>query len=187
MLHSSLVSDVSYDFNYFLFFFLGFCSSRYWELGNSRIRSCWVYSSNLCCSGQLEARGVWGISSGWCSRRTINDNNWSRKLPWISWWDNWPWLNGQVQEYLGLFSFHVSLVISEKSLNPNLMFTRMRRQAERWGGELFQEDVEFIDVKNTPFTVRSTERKVMLPFGCRCCLSLIFLSPLKHLLVLLVA
>ncbi|XP_015071469.1 thioredoxin reductase NTRC isoform X2 [Solanum pennellii] len=42
---------------------------------------------------------------------------------------------------------------------PDLM-DRMRRQAERWGGELFQEDVEFIDVKNTPFTVRSSERKI---------------------------
>lgn len=40
----------------------------------------------------------------------------------------------------------------------------MRRQAERWGAELYQEDVEFIDVKNAPFTVRSSERKVKLPF-----------------------
>lgn len=37
----------------------------------------------------------------------------------------------------------------------------MRRQAERWGAELFQEDVEVIDVKNSPFTVVSSERKVM--------------------------
>ncbi|XP_027065413.1 thioredoxin reductase NTRC-like [Coffea arabica] len=42
---------------------------------------------------------------------------------------------------------------------PDLM-DRMRRQAERWGSELFQEDVEFIDVKNRPFTVQSSERKV---------------------------
>ncbi|CAN4109230.1 unnamed protein product [Withania somnifera] len=42
---------------------------------------------------------------------------------------------------------------------PDLM-DRMRRQAERWGAELHQEDVEFIDVKNTPFTVQSSERKV---------------------------
>ncbi|XAR68501.1 Thioredoxin-disulfide reductase [Bertholletia excelsa] len=42
---------------------------------------------------------------------------------------------------------------------PDLM-DRMRRQAERWGAELFQEDVEFIDVKNSPFTVQSSERKV---------------------------
>ncbi|XP_052173176.1 thioredoxin reductase NTRC [Diospyros lotus] len=42
---------------------------------------------------------------------------------------------------------------------PDLM-DRMRRQAERWGAELFQEDVEFIDVKNNPFTVQSSERKV---------------------------
>ncbi|XP_047330567.1 NADPH-dependent thioredoxin reductase 3 [Impatiens glandulifera] len=42
---------------------------------------------------------------------------------------------------------------------PDLM-DRMRRQAERWGSELYQEDVEFIDVTNRPFTIHSTERKV---------------------------
>ncbi|KAI4348679.1 hypothetical protein L6164_009375 [Bauhinia variegata] len=42
---------------------------------------------------------------------------------------------------------------------PDLM-DRMRRQAERWGAELFQEDVEAIDVKSSPFTVQSSERKV---------------------------
>ncbi|KAF3442680.1 hypothetical protein FNV43_RR16597 [Rhamnella rubrinervis] len=41
---------------------------------------------------------------------------------------------------------------------PDLM-DRMRRQAERWGAELFQEDVEYIDVKQGPFTVQSSERK----------------------------
>ncbi|KAJ9695870.1 hypothetical protein PVL29_011042 [Vitis rotundifolia] len=43
----------------------------------------------------------------------------------------------------------------------------MRRQAERWGAELFQEDVEFLDVKTSPFTVQSSERKVK-------CYSIIF-------------
>lgn len=42
---------------------------------------------------------------------------------------------------------------------PDLM-DRMKRQAERWGAELFQEDVEFIDVRNSPFTIRSSEREV---------------------------
>ncbi|KAL7097873.1 hypothetical protein ACP275_10G171000 [Erythranthe tilingii] len=42
---------------------------------------------------------------------------------------------------------------------PDLM-DRMRRQAERWGAELYQEDVEFVDVRNRPFTVQSSERKV---------------------------
>lgn len=37
----------------------------------------------------------------------------------------------------------------------------MRGQAERWGAELYQEDVEFVDVKNSPFTVQSSDRKVM--------------------------
>lgn len=38
----------------------------------------------------------------------------------------------------------------------------MRRQAERWGAELFQEDVESVDVKHSPFTVRSGERQVYM-------------------------
>ncbi|KAK6941808.1 FAD/NAD(P)-binding domain [Dillenia turbinata] len=42
---------------------------------------------------------------------------------------------------------------------PDLM-DRIRQQAERWGAELFQEDVEFIDVRKSPFTVQSNERKV---------------------------
>ncbi|KAK1293855.1 Thioredoxin reductase NTRC [Acorus calamus] len=42
---------------------------------------------------------------------------------------------------------------------PDLM-DRMRRQAERWGAELFQEDVEYVNVKSSPFTVRSSEREV---------------------------
>jgi len=39
--------------------------------------------------------------------------------------------------------------------------SRMRRQAERWGAELHHEDVEAIDVKTSPFTVQSSERKVI--------------------------
>nr|GEV01062.1 NADPH-dependent thioredoxin reductase 3 [Tanacetum cinerariifolium] len=42
---------------------------------------------------------------------------------------------------------------------PDLM-DRMRRQAERWGAELYQEDVEFIDVNSRPFTIKSTDREV---------------------------
>ncbi|XXG83562.1 hypothetical protein AAC387_Pa10g1290 [Persea americana] len=42
---------------------------------------------------------------------------------------------------------------------PDLM-DRMRQQAERWGAELFQEDVEFVDLKSRPFTIRSSEREV---------------------------
>ncbi|XP_068659229.1 thioredoxin reductase NTRC-like [Aristolochia californica] len=49
---------------------------------------------------------------------------------------------------------------------PDLM-DRMRRQAERWGAELFQEDVEHMDVKSSPFTIRSSDREVR-------CHSLIF-------------
>eukprot|EP00850_Spirogloea_muscicola_P007900 SM000041S15459 [mRNA] locus=s41:262828:266347:+ [translate_table: standard] len=42
---------------------------------------------------------------------------------------------------------------------PDLM-DRMRRQAERWGAELFTEDVEYIDTTQRPFTVRSSEREI---------------------------
>ncbi|KAJ7549250.1 hypothetical protein O6H91_07G046200 [Diphasiastrum complanatum] len=42
---------------------------------------------------------------------------------------------------------------------PDLM-DRMRKQAERWGAELQTEDVEYVDVQNKPFTVRSSEREV---------------------------
>ncbi|KAF0907346.1 hypothetical protein E2562_015845 [Oryza meyeriana var. granulata] len=42
---------------------------------------------------------------------------------------------------------------------PDLM-DRMRKQAERWGAELHQEDVEFVNVKSRPFIIRSSDREV---------------------------
>ncbi|KAK3125905.1 hypothetical protein QOZ80_7BG0611200 [Eleusine coracana subsp. coracana] len=42
---------------------------------------------------------------------------------------------------------------------PDLM-DRMRKQAERWGAELHQEDVEFVNVKTSPFVIRSSDREV---------------------------
>lgn len=36
----------------------------------------------------------------------------------------------------------------------------MRKQAERWGAELRTEDVEFVDVTNRPFTVKSSDYEV---------------------------
>lgn len=42
---------------------------------------------------------------------------------------------------------------------PDLM-DRMRCQAERWGAELIHEDVEYIDVRNRPFTIKSSEHEV---------------------------
>ncbi|XP_024358174.1 thioredoxin reductase NTRC [Physcomitrium patens] len=42
---------------------------------------------------------------------------------------------------------------------PELM-DRMRKQAERWGAELRTEDVEYVDVRNRPFTVRSSDSEV---------------------------
>jgi thioredoxin reductase (NADPH) len=41
-----------------------------------------------------------------------------------------------------------------------LIKTRMRKQAERWGAELHQEDVEFVNVKSSPFIIRSSDREV---------------------------
>lgn len=45
-------------------------------------------------------------------------------------------------------------------MSSSFNFVRMRQQADRWGAELFQEDVEFVDVKSRPFTVRSSDREV---------------------------
>ncbi|MFB2935473.1 thioredoxin-disulfide reductase [Aerosakkonemataceae cyanobacterium BLCC-F154] len=42
---------------------------------------------------------------------------------------------------------------------PELM-DRMKAQAERWGAELFTEDVTFVDLSQRPFVVRSEEREV---------------------------
>ena len=36
-------------------------------------------------------------------------------------------------------------------------------QAERWGAQLFTEDVEEVDFRTRPFTIRSTERTVCIP------------------------
>jgi thioredoxin reductase (NADPH) len=42
---------------------------------------------------------------------------------------------------------------------PNLM-DKMKAQAERWGAELYTEDVISVDLSQRPFTVRSEEREV---------------------------
>lgn len=42
---------------------------------------------------------------------------------------------------------------------PELM-DRMKAQAERWGAELFTEDVTSVDLSQRPFTVRSEEREI---------------------------
>ncbi len=43
---------------------------------------------------------------------------------------------------------------------PELM-DRMKAQAERWGAELVTEDVEFVDLSQRPFVVRSRDREVL--------------------------
>ncbi|KAL2644295.1 hypothetical protein R1flu_011882 [Riccia fluitans] len=42
---------------------------------------------------------------------------------------------------------------------PDLM-ERMRKQAARWGADLRTDDVEYVDVRNRPFTVRTGETEV---------------------------
>ncbi|KAL4428113.1 hypothetical protein ABPG75_002202 [Micractinium tetrahymenae] len=42
---------------------------------------------------------------------------------------------------------------------PDLM-DRMRAQAERWGAQLYTEDVEGVDLSSRPFTIRGTETTV---------------------------
>jgi len=42
---------------------------------------------------------------------------------------------------------------------PKLM-QEMRAQAERWGTEIYTEDVIYADLKNRPFTIRSQDREV---------------------------
>lgn len=42
---------------------------------------------------------------------------------------------------------------------PDLM-EKMQQQAERWGAELYTEDVETVDLSQRPFVIRSTEREV---------------------------
>ena len=40
----------------------------------------------------------------------------------------------------------------------------MEQQSEHWGPELFQEDVEFLDENNRPFTVQSSDCQVNIDF-----------------------
>ena len=47
----------------------------------------------------------------------------------------------------------------EGIMGPDLM-DRMKAQAERWGAELYTEDVISVDLSQRPFTVRSEEREV---------------------------
>jgi hypothetical protein len=44
-----------------------------------------------------------------------------------------------------------------------------QRQAERWGAELYTEDVEYIDLSQRPFTIRTGEREVSDEWGTASC------------------
>ncbi|GJR93055.1 FAD-dependent pyridine nucleotide-disulfide oxidoreductase [Tanacetum coccineum] len=99
----------------------------------------------------------------------------------VRWWgrgvvgwggDGWGWERGEGVENLviigsGPAGYTAAIYADVENFpgfpegisGPDLM-DRMRAQAERWGAELYQEDVEFIDVNTSPFTVQSSDRKV---------------------------
>ena len=49
------------------------------------------------------------------------------------------------------------LFLSPKWWSSCKLISIFAMQAERWGSELITEDVEFLDLKNRPFTIRSSE------------------------------
>eukprot|EP00199_Chlamydomonas_sp_CCMP681_P000629 CAMPEP_0119103610 /NCGR_PEP_ID=MMETSP1180-20130426/2015_1 /TAXON_ID=3052 ORGANISM="Chlamydomonas cf sp, Strain CCMP681" /NCGR_SAMPLE_ID=MMETSP1180 /ASSEMBLY_ACC=CAM_ASM_000741 /LENGTH=484 /DNA_ID=CAMNT_0007088163 /DNA_START=14 /DNA_END=1468 /DNA_ORIENTATION=+ len=68
-------------------------------------------------------------------------------------------LNGQGGQLMGTTEVENFPGFPEGVTGPDLM-DRMRKQAERWGAEIYTEDVESIDFSSRPFTVRTSEREV---------------------------
>ncbi|GAX78677.1 hypothetical protein CEUSTIGMA_g6115.t1 [Chlamydomonas eustigma] len=67
--------------------------------------------------------------------------------------------NGRGGQLMGTTEVENFPGFPEGVTGPELM-DLMRRQAERWGAELFTEDVEWIDLDSRPFTIKSTDRQV---------------------------
>lgn len=67
--------------------------------------------------------------------------------------------NGRGGQLMGTTEVENFPGFPEGVTGPDLM-DRMRKQAERWGAELYTEDVESVDLSTRPFIIRSAERKL---------------------------